>query len=253
MPRKKRVRQQVPDKTQNSLPVCWLKALYHFHVFHYRMPQTAAIAAITPFVPSPLTIKMAMIASLMQTGRHQEAEQLVSHLPKIKVLISPPSSAISFKAFLRYRSVPAIESSEEMDDTGSIYPSRPHTREYAIFSDTLKIFVGLPNNDLESIAKHALQNIRYIGCKDSFVWCDDVTIITKDEIDREPLVGEIIKEKQGIVALLADFSANANIQKIENVIPGSRSEEDYELKRFILPGRILTKARSRVFIRDLVQ
>jgi len=138
----------------------WLRAIYHFHVFHYRMPQTASIAAVTPFIPSPLTVKFAMIASLLQRGQYAEAEKLAQVLPKVKVLIIPPESAFSFKAFLRYRSVPAVESTGGFDETGSFYPSRPHTREYALFQGDLIVFVRIPEL-LKEIGKSALKNIRY--------------------------------------------------------------------------------------------
>jgi len=50
MLRKQTVIENQKQTTKNNF--IWFKATYHFHTFHYRMPETAAIAAITPFVPS---------------------------------------------------------------------------------------------------------------------------------------------------------------------------------------------------------
>ncbi len=246
MPCKRAKETQAPDQAQSGTqPLCWLKAAYHFHVFHYRMPQTAAIAAITPFVPSPLTVKFAMVASLLQLGRHGDAEQLTRVLPQVEIRIVPSSAAFSFKAFLRYRSVPAVESAEELDETGSLYPSRPHTREYSLLQGDLVIFVGIPEQ-VRAIALDALRNIRYLGCKDSLVWCKEVTLI--DQPDTRTIVQPLKEQQPGAVVLLADIKPDSAIE-LPQIIPGQRREEHYELKAFSLPGTITTFRRTKVFIR----
>jgi len=62
------------------------------------MPETTAIAALTPFIPSPLTIKMAMIASLFQMWDIAGVKCLSINLKKIEVTIMPPIADITFKA-----------------------------------------------------------------------------------------------------------------------------------------------------------
>lgn len=231
-----------------SEPVLWLKAVYHFHVFHYRMPDTVAIAAVTPFVPSPLTMKMSMVAALLQRGEHAEAEKLALALSRIKVKIVPPSAAFSFKAFLRYRSVPAVESAGSLDDTGSFYPSRPHTREYALFADDLTVFIGLQDDQLKPVVEKALCSIRYLGCKDSQVWCRKVGVVKPDEIENTPHVVPFSGRVAGEVILGADFADDARLT-MKDLIPGSRKEEHYRRYPFVLPGRISVKGRTRVFVR----
>ncbi len=225
-----------------------LKATYHFHVFHYRMPETAAIAAVTPFVPSPLTVKMAMIASLFQLGDVDGAEILARKMHKIEIKIAPPKAAISFKAFLRYRSVPAVESQRSIDETGSYYPSRPHIREYAIFQDNLEIYVKTPVGIREHIEK-SLKNIRYIGCKDSMVTC--LEVIQTSEIPYEKLIRKNYVENSGYIAvLLADFKENEEINSLVELIPGKRKERKYEKSLYLIPGKIKTIGRTKIFIRN---
>lgn len=227
--------------------LCLLKADYHFHVFHYRMPQTASIAAITPFTPSPLTIKFAMVASLLQRGKSDEAEQLVKALPQTRVHIVPPEAAFSFKAFLRYRSVPAVESAANLDETGSYYPSRPHTREYAIFQGDLTVYISTLSS-VKSVAKEALRNIRYLGCKDSLVWNhNDVEEV--NELPDALFVCPLSEERPGAVVLLADVLPEAHLC-LNAIIPGQREEGHYTQNPFTLPGNISTKGRTRLFIRE---
>lgn len=246
MPRKSKKSPHAREQVQGPrAELCWLKATYHFHVFHYRMPQTAAIAAITPFVPSPLTVKFAMVASLLQLGRHSEAETLARVLPQVQIRIAPPMAAFSFKAFLRYRSVPAVESAGGLDESGSFYPSRPHTREYSLFQGDLAIFVGIPEK-ARAIALDALRNIRYLGCKDSLVWCKEVTPV--DQPDVHTIVQPLKEQQPGAVVLLADIKPDVTME-LPQIIPGQRTEKHYAQGAYSLPGDITTSGRTKLFRR----
>jgi len=214
------------------------------------MPDTVAIASVTPFVPSPLTVKMALVASLLQSGDAESAKQLAPLLPQIEVRIVPPPSAFSFKAFLRYRSVPAVESDGDLDESGSYYPSRPHTREYALLEGEIIVFVGLPDKSILEIVKTALQRIRYLGCKDSLVTCRGVEEANEDEVRESKTVQPLQESAHGSVILGADFKGSVNIQ-LEDLIPASRKDDHYlsPPPLFILPGKIIVKARTRIFKR----
>ena len=240
-------RKRITNNSTTTEKFIWLKATYHFHVFHYRMPETAAIAAVTSFVPSPLTVKMAIIASLFQLGDINGAEIIAKNMHKIEVKIIPPKAALSFKAFLRYRSPPAVESEEKgLDETGSYYPSRPHIREYAIFQDSLEVYVKLPVN-IADYGKRALKNIRYLGSKDSLVACFDL------REDNPPHDSQCISKldygNPGIVVLLADFKQDVQIQNLEELIPGKREEEMHEKLPYTIPGNMRIKGKSKIFIR----
>ncbi len=247
MPRKRAKETQAPDQAQSGTqPLCWLKATYHFHVFHYRMPETAAIAAITPFVPSPLTVKFAMVAALLQLGKHSEAQSLTQVLPQTEIRIVPPSAAFAFKAFLRYRSVPAVEAAGNLDESGSFYPSRPHTREYSLFQGDLVIFVCVPQT-VQSLALEALKNIRYLGCKDSLVWCREARLINQPDV--QTVVQPIGAGQAGAVILLADLNREASIE-LPQIIPGQRQEDHYIQCPYVLPGNIMTINRTKLFRRQ---
>jgi hypothetical protein len=246
---KARVEPLQPQESAGTGPRSWLEAIYHFHVFHYRMPQTAAIAALNPFVPSPLTVKFAMVASLLQMGRDSDAKSLATILPSVEVLIVPPKSAFAFKAFLRYRSVPAVESQKALDESGSYYPSRPHTRDYSLCEGDLIINVGVPE-DKKSLSQEALKNVRYLGCKDSLVWCRDVRSV------QQPRIGETVQAIQqgqaGAVILLADFDAKASFE-LKDIIPGQRDERHYLKIPCTLPGNIGTVGRTKIFKKHIVR
>ena len=264
MPRKvKKKVEKAESAASISAPVHWLRANYHFHVFHYRMPGTVAIASVTPFVPSPLTVKMALVASLLQSGDDKSAKQLAPLLPQIEVRIVPPSSAFSFKAFLRYRSVPAPPEKDKktgklklpgLDESGSYYPSRPHTREYALMESGIILFVGLPDKSISEIVKTALQGIRYLGCKDSLVTCLGVEEANEDEVKEAKTVQLLQEDVSGSVILGADFKNSARIELMDLIPGGSIRKEDhyYTHQPFILPGKIFVRGRTRVFKAELL-
>jgi hypothetical protein len=249
MPRKAKKKVEQAESTAPA-PMQWLRAEYHFHVFHYRMPGTVAIASVTPFVPSPLTVKMGLVAALLQSGDDHSAQALAPYLPKIEVRIVPPPSAFSFKAFLRYRSVPAVESAGGLDESGSYYPSRPHTREYAIFSNALTILLGLPDKAILDTVKNALWRIRYLGCKDSLVTCLSVQEIPQEDASAVmALAVQPLKENvSGAVILGADFERSASVS-LKDLFPGVRKEKHYcdPPPVFVLPGMIFVKGGTRIF------
>jgi len=251
MPKRKKKLDALKSPAPVTVPKHWLRADYHFHVFHYRMPETVAIASVTPFVPSPLTVKMALVAALLQSGDDRSAQALAPYLPKIEVHIVPPPSAFSFKAFLRYRGVPAVESAGGLDESGSYYPSRPHTREYALFSDALTVFLGLPDSTILNIVKQALWRIRYLGCKDSLVTCLRVEEVNENEVKEAKTVQPLQEGAPGSVILGADFNGSVSLN-LKDLIPGSRKEEHYLRPPpvFTLPGKIIVKGRTRVFKRN---
>jgi len=225
----------------------WLKADFHFHVFHYRMPQTVAIAAVTPFVPSPLTVKMALVAALLQDGDVDSAYILVPYLPKIEVRIIPPSSAFAFKAFLRYRSVPAVDSVRGLDESGSYYPSRPHTREFALLEGEIGVILGLMDTSVLEIVKIALQKIRYLGCKDSLVTCLGIKEIDRNEVEKFSTIQPLQEGLSGNIILGVDFESSASPQ-LKDLIPGSRNEKHYRSEiPLVLPGKIFVKGRGKIF------
>jgi len=263
MPKRKRKPEVLTNSALVSVPKHWLRANYHFHVFHYRMPGTVAIASVTPFVPSPLTVKMALVASLLQSGDDKSAKQLAPLLPQIEVRIVPPSSAFSFKAFLRYRSVPAPPEKDKktgklklpgLDESGSYYPSRPHTREYALMESGIILFVGLPDKSISEIVKTALQGIRYLGCKDSLVTCLGVEEANEDEVKEAKTVQLLQEDVSGSVILGADFKNSARIELMDLIPGGSIRKEDhyYTHQPFILPGKIFVRGRTRVFKAELL-
>lgn len=247
--RKKETPATVSSPAVETGPLVWLRAEYITHVFHYRMPETVAIASVNPLIPSPLTVKMAMLATLLRDDRIEKARQLVSYLPRIRVLIQPPAGAMTFKAFMRYVRVPAVKKAGVIDSmTGGLYGVSPHVREYALWDGALAVFVETPEK-LRGIVESALFRIAYLGAKDSQVTCLDVSESTPDErLCAQPAQSTTALERGGLVVRLAEW-VNAPDDLVQ-VIPSQRRETDYKTEAYIMPGRLHTAGKSKVYRRD---
>ncbi len=241
-----------PEKTQEQIPPSlWLRADYTTHIFHYRMPETVAIASVNPVVPSPLTVQMGMIASFLREGSKDKAEKIVNALPWLQVKIRPPQGAIIFRTFLRYTRVPEA-GKKSLAETGGIYGVSPHTREYALWSDYLSVYVRVPE-EIEEIATEALEKIPYLGAKDSLVTCLGVKRV-------EPVEGECVTEwardfmdktQGGFIVRLADFDL-ARIEgiKLIDLIPTQRTQEHYKQPLYFVPGGLTASGKTKIYRRN---
>ncbi len=246
--------QSDPQSSAASAQTSWLRADYMTHIFHYRMPETVAIAAVNPIVPSPLTVKMALIAAFLREGRRSDAGRVVRNLPHIEVRIRPPSGAIVFKAFMRYVRVPAIpkkgQKIERDGVTGGYYGVSPHVREYALWSDQLSIFVKIPQR-LRVLIEEGLRKIPYLGAKDSLVTC---TNVAKEKPPEEGCVMKLtpddIAKIEGFVVRLADFNPERPIQDVLKVLPAQRDDKDYEQELYSVPGKLQTHGKVKIYQRE---
>lgn len=245
----------------------WLKADYVGHVFHYRMPETVAIASVNPVVPSPLTVKLALVASLLRDGRIGDAELLAPGLPDLEVRISPPASSIIFRALLRYVRPPAEGGQPRIDaNTGGAYGTNPHNREFALWggqpatpgdlgpSGVLTVFLRAPQS-LASVIEDALWHIGYLGAKDSLVTCVGV-----ERQGPDPGVCCAPVREDGIpdlgfgnfVVRLADFARDAPPVELRQLIPTQRIRRHYipnseNAGLFVLPGEMTSYGRVKFY------
>lgn len=245
--KKQKVEKVKTDKAVSSPARLWLRADYVAHVFHYRMPETVAIAAVNPFVPSPLTVKMALVAVFLREGRREEAEGVVNAMLHVEVRIKPPDGGIGFRAFLRYTRVPEA-GKRTLTETGGIYGISPHTREYVIWSGHLSIYLLIPEKP-SALFKEALWKIPYLGAKDSLVSCINVS---EEKPDESECVIELKTEmleiaKRGFIVRLAELKGSPDLMEL---IPTQRKEEHYRHGFFLVPGTLRASGKTKIFHRE---
>ncbi|MGQ9573471.1 MAG: hypothetical protein ACUVX1_07265 [Chloroflexota bacterium] len=248
----------------------WLRADYSCHVFHYRMPETVAIASVNPVVPSPLTVKMALIAALLRNGQIDAAEGLAPHLPNIEVRIAPPDSALIFRALMRYvrpPRPPANRQSTARDpNTGGKYGTNPHSREFAVWggqgqdahAGILRVFLRLPASQAE-VVEGALWQIGYLGAKDSLVTCLQVQREKPREEECVAHRDEASPAFGNFVVRLADFAPKTALE-LRQLIPSQRAPSKRDRCHYIpnaseeglylLPGEVASYGRVKLYQKE---
>lgn len=264
MARKKTTQSAESPRVSISGERIWLCARYHAHVFHYRMPETVAVAAVSPFVPSPLTVKLALVAALARYGDIEGAQQLTDYLPYLNdphLRIVPPEGAVAFKAFIRYVRPPDVRTEADANkrdgNTGGFYAVSPHIREYALWQGELRVAVHAPVEVAELIER-ALWNVTYLGAKDSQVTCWEVTRGAEPPAGLDDLALMAVRTAQDIPAVqgpvfrLVDL-AGERAPTLENLIPFNRRTDkkgnDYLLGFYALPGELHASGRARIYYR----
>lgn len=228
----------------------WFRARFHAHAFHYRMPETAAINSVNPLVPSPSTVKLALLATLLDRGRVAEAGRLAGALDQIEVRVRPPAAAVVFRALLRYVRPPSKppRTAGELDaGTAGHYKISPHYREVALWSEAVEVWVGTPGEVADLVAE-GLPRIRYLGAKDSQVTC-----LACEAVDGPPPADAYVPlgpdgtPAQGVIVQLADV---VKPLRVATAIPGGRRRGDFAIRPHVLPGRLVARGGTRHYFRD---
>jgi len=241
----------------------WLRARFLTHSFHYRMPDTVAISAVNPAVPSPLTVQMAMLAAYLRKGERGKAQALLDLLP-LKVRVRPPRGAVIYRGIMRYVRPP--KDAGDLDkNTGAGYKISPHFREFALLDGPLEVYVLAPAEHHKLVAE-ALERIPYLGAKDSLVSCQgEVEPVDEPPSDCAVALEDVdLSELADYVVLqLADFEGRERLfppakgkQKaqdkaltLERLLPSQRLKEHYRLGVYLVEGQVYSSGNVKVFRR----
>jgi len=161
----KRKRKKTPSKsTQSAKSMIWLKAVIHFGTtFSYRQPDASAQFAIGSPVPSPATIKLALVdAAIRWNGDVDYGRQVFDWLKTCPVHPVPPERVVRFRVFLK-----RLKPREQrlLESTG--------IRDYFLLDGPLAVFLQLPPGKADE-AKDLLYKLRKLGTSDSLCWCREV-------------------------------------------------------------------------------
>lgn len=215
----------------------WLKAEIEFGTtFSYRQPDASAQFAIGSPIPSPATIKLALVDTAIRWNSSVETgRQIFEWLKTCPVLCVPPERVVRFRVFLK-RLKPREQ--ELLESTG--------IRDYFLLDGFLTIFLQVPKDKVEK-AKQLLQKVRKLGTSDSLCWCRDVTEVDEAELPcqffarkLEELPNWVLQQgvTQGLViARLSDLTEASDFDGF-NPFGGSTREANLEKSAYLLPLRM---------------
>ena len=240
----------------------WLKASFTAHSFHYRMPDTVAISSVNPAIPSPLTVQMAMLATYLREQEVDKAQSLLNLMP-LTIRVRPPEGAIIYRSIMRYVRPP--KNSDTYDkNTGSGYSISPHFREFALLDGNIEVYVKVEEASITLVAE-ALENIPYLGAKDSLVTCLGIEEVEEPPSDCAMPIEDIDYSGQTdlLVLQLATFATSSELFPVtkkgelledkaitlEKLIPSQRDKNHFGLKTFVVQGKTSSMGNVKLFER----
>ncbi len=215
--------------------MAWIGARYEFaSTFSYRIPYFSSSYALSAPVPSPSTIKLAMVgATINRTGDIEKGRRLFGKISNANIMIELPNKIVAFRTLMKRLKKRRQE--EGFDNTFGI-------REYVIYDGTLGIHLNVSPEDLEEVSE-ALQRIQYFGTSDSICYCLEKT---KTGPDQKQIIRPCLQEQtlRGTIFLLSDFPEKITFDEV-NPLSGKKMKKDsISLKPYLFPIRAVQKDRN---------
>jgi CRISPR-associated Cas5-like protein len=212
----------------------WVKATYIFgSTFSYRIPNFSSSYAMVAPIPSPSTVRLALVATAIQkSGDVRTGIKLFEKIKATRVAIEPPERIAVFKSFIK-RLKPKR--------SGKGFESTFGIREYAIYGGPLAIFLETTNKDKEIM--EFLKGIRYFGTSDSICTNIECTLCEPSWEKIPRLYSQ--KEKEGVIFLLTDFTDNVTFDFINPYSEISLKSGEHIIKQpYIFPLKVVEKKRN---------
>jgi CRISPR-associated Cas5-like protein len=220
--------------------MAWIRATYTFvSTFSYRIPGFSSSYAMVAPIPSPSTVKLALVATAIQKNGDVEAGiKLFEKIKASRVTIEIPKEIAVFKSFIKRLKPKRL--SKGFESTFGI-------REYAIYGGPLSVFIE-KTDDAGDVVKF-LRAIRYFGTSDSVctnLECD----FCEPSWEKVPRPYSQKEKIGGVVFLLTDFTNNATFESINpySKVP-LKSSEHIVKQPYVFPLKVAEKKRNYTIYR----
>lgn len=226
----------------------WAKLTLHFpSFFSYRIPDYSSQYALSVPLPSPSSIKLAVVATAIRaTGNVAEGERVFYAVRDADIRIIPPKQiAINSVLIRRLKKKKNPTEFETFERTFGV-------REYVFFSDDIILFFGCENigKNIDAIIKY-LNMFRYIGSGDSIVYIKHIEKTEKPSenaikaiTDKEFV--EVVSKDSYIVYPVKDLSKTAKFEQI-NPYSGKFGKKVFERKYYLLKAKIKKGKNWKIF------
>lgn len=214
----------------------WLKAEYEVgSLFSYRMPDFSSQYALSSPLPGPSTIKLAIVATAIETTGNVHYGKEVFELVKDAAIAINIPKAIGISNVL-LRRLKKAKYQKKLERTFGV-------RGYVHFSGPIIIYLSV--KDKEKV-KNLMKKVRRLGTSDSLVWCKKISEEkpTKDAIvPAETLEGK--KEGNILIIPVKDLSPES---RFEDVNPYSTKKKKGVLIPKIYPIPISNQIQGKNWI-----
>lgn len=219
-----------------AAPMVWLRADYEFpSTFSYRMPDVSAQFAIGSPIPSPATVKLALVDTAIRwRGDVNYGRQIFDLVKTLSVCVVPPPRMVRFRAFIKRLKPPhssAGAGAPTVESTG--------VRDYFLLNEPLSVFIKVPQAHANEI-RELLPRVRRFGTSDSLCWCIGVSEEAPDNRLCPQLLANHPPAQYGLVVRLSDLSTLSQFDDF-NPFGGNERQAKLDKQVYVLP---LTVKRS---------
>lgn len=183
-------------------PTTWLRADYEFpSTLSYRMSDVSAQFAIGSPIPSPATVKLALVDTAIRwSGNVNEGRRIFGLIKTATVCVVPPPRVVRFRAFIKRLKPPHSSAGP-----GAPTVVSPGVRDYFLLNGPLSVFIEVPQSDAGDVAR-LLQRIRRFGTSDSICWCKEVREEAPDGALCPQRLSGLSHAQGGLVVRLTDLT-----------------------------------------------
>jgi len=229
MPRRSRSQPaSVPPPLAGSM--VWLRADYEFpSTFSYRMPDVSAQFAVGSPIPSPATVKLALVDTAIRwTGNVGEGQRIFELVKTSRVCIIPPPQVVRFRAFIKRLKPPhssAGPRAPTVESTG--------VRDYFLLKGTLSVYIEVPASNADEV-EELLRRVRRLGTSDSICWCVEVCREGPPQQLCPHLLRKVSSVQAGLVVRLSDLTQDSQFGGF-NPFGGNTRDAHLDKQVYVLP------------------
>jgi len=211
----------------------WLKATLHFpSFFSYRIPGYSSQYALSVPLPSPSSLKLALVATAIRIkGNVSEGERVFQMIKDADVRIVPPKQ-IAMNSYL-------IKRLKKKKNEHGLIPTFG-IKEFVFFPEDIDVFIGLDHAN--EILKY-LKLLRYVGSSDSLVYVKCI-----DNLDDPPVnvvkaiksdeFAKIVKEHSYLVYPVKDIGEKATFEQINPYSSSKSNRETLDQKYYLINAKV---------------
>ncbi len=214
----------------------WISLSVHFpSFFSYRIPDYSSQYALSVPLPSPSSIKLAVVATAIRTtGDVAEGKRVFYAVRDVEIRILPPKQiAINSVLIKRLKKKKNPTEFESFERTFGV-------REYVFFPEDIKLFISC--GDTDSVVDY-FNALRYVGSGDSIVYVKRVEFVEEPPknaikaITSEEFPKAIGSFNHFIVYPVKDLSKLAKFEQI-NPYSGKSGKNVFERKYYLLKAKV---------------
>jgi CRISPR-associated Cas5-like protein len=236
----------------------WTCATYVFaSTFSYRIPYFSSSYALSAPVPSPSTVKSALVASVINRNGNVEAgKKLFERIRGSTVTIELPEKIITLRAFMkRLKQKRRGQETTIITSFGKLIERFELTfgiREYIIYDGPLRIYIDASEDSVQDMIK-SFKLVQYLGSSDSICTCLETNI-------SDPNLQKCIKpvdsknekfDTKGMIFLLTDFTDKATFESVNSFSSKKLVKGELLQKPYFFPLEVVKKEKNCVIYRRL--